>query len=191
MYDILKFKEILKENLDEYRLHHSYCVADEAVRLARLYGGDEQAAYLAGLLHDVTKNFTAEEHLKIFNEFGIILSDVEKASVQLWHSISGACYLKKILKIENEEIISAVRYHTTAKADMTLLELILFVADFTSADRSYPDIGIIREKSNSSLEEAAVYGLAYTISDLASRERAIHPDTIHAYNYFINKKGEV
>ena len=78
-----EYKEILKERLNEKRYYHSLCVADEAVRLSEKYGGDTDKAYLAGLLHDITKNASEEEHLKIFTDFGIILCDIEKNAQKL------------------------------------------------------------------------------------------------------------
>ena len=76
MYD--KYKRILKQRLNEKRYYHSLCVADEALRLAKKYGANPDKAYLAGLLHDITKNSSDQEHLKIFDSFGIILTDTEK-----------------------------------------------------------------------------------------------------------------
>ena len=73
-----EYKEILQKRLTPKRYNHSLCVADEAVRLAKKYGGDQEKAYLAGLLHDITKNATVEEHLHIFNKFDIMLNDIEK-----------------------------------------------------------------------------------------------------------------
>ena len=99
------YKAIIRNQLDDYRYHHSLCVADEAKRLAVLYDEDPESAFLAGLLHDITKNFTPEEHLHIFNKFDIILSDVEKNSDKLWHSISGAAYVEHILNINAENIM--------------------------------------------------------------------------------------
>ncbi len=188
MYNVENLLKALKENLDGYRLKHSFCVADEAVRLATLYGADTDKAYIAGLLHDITKNFSKEEHLKILSDFDIILSDIEVDSVPLLHSISGAAYIKNVLKIEDEEILDAVRYHTTGRAGMSKLELILYVADLTSADRDYPDVEVSRAKSNISLCEAALYGLIYNIKDLSGRHKTIHPDTLHAYNYLIKQR---
>ncbi len=183
-------KELLRDKLDEYRLNHSLCVADEAVRLAEKYGFDKDKAYLAGLLHDITKNRSANEHLKILDSFDIILSDIEKKSPQLWHAITGAGFVNNILKIEDSDIIDAIRYHTTAKADMSLLSKIIYVADFTSSDRSYPDVQVMRDLSNVSLESAMEYALKYTIDDLSSKNRTIHPDTLDAYNFLISNKSE-
>ena len=185
--DYEALKAILQKRLNEKRYYHSLCVADEAKRLAEKYGGDGEKSYLAGLLHDITKNAPDEEHLQIFKEFGIILSDVEQNAKKLWHAMSGALYVKNILEINDPEIIDAIRYHTTAKADMSLLAEILYLADFTSKDRDYEDVDVIREYVDESLEKAFVYALEYSITDLVNQGRAIHPDTVQAYNQAVLK----
>ena len=181
---------IIREKLDDYRYNHSLCVAKEAKRLAILYGENSDDAYLAGLLHDITKNLTPQEHLKIFDDFGIMLTDVEKSSIPVWHGISASVYLKNILKVQNENIISAIRYHTTGKSNMTLFEKLIYLADFTSSDRNYPDVDIMRNLVNTSIEEAMLYSLRFTIKDLISKNRAVHPDTLNAYNEILIKKTE-
>ncbi len=180
--DYEALKSILKSRLNEKRYYHSLCVAKEAERLAEKYGGDAEKACLAGLLHDITKNAQDEEHLKIFREFGIILSDVEKNAKKLWHAMSGAEYVKHVIGISDPDIIDAIRYHTTAKADMSLLAKILYLADFTSEDRDYEDVDIIRGYVDESLEKAFVYALQYSITDLVNQGRAVHEDTVRAYN---------
>ena len=177
-----EYKKILQERLTPKRYHHSLCVADEAVRLAKKYGGDCDKAYLAGLLHDITKNASINEHLQIFSEFGIILNDIEKNAEKLWHAISGAAFIQHKLDITDIEIITAVRYHTTARANMTQLEKLLYLADFTSRDRDYEDVSIMREKVEISMEAALNYALSYTINDLVSRSKPLHIDTVKAYN---------
>lgn len=177
-----EYKEILQKRLTPKRYHHSLCVADEAVRLANKYGGDCEKAYLAGLLHDITKNASEQEHLHIFREFGIMLNDTEKNAEKLWHAMSGAAYIEHVLGIKDNEIITAVRYHTTARAGMTGLEKLLYLADFTSADRDYDDIDIMRQKVEISMEVALDYALSYTINDLVARGKPLHLDTVKAYN---------
>ena len=181
-------KELLKSRLNEKRYKHSLAVADEARRLAAKYGADEEKSYLAGLLHDITKNSPREEHLNIFNTFGIILDDVENNSEKLWHAVSGAAFVRNILKIDDEQIVDAIRYHTTARADMPLLSKILYLADFTSADRDYDDVDVIRALVDKSLNEAFVYALKYSIVDLVKCGRAVHTDTLKAYNQAVLKK---
>lgn len=180
-----EYKNLLNSRLDEYRYRHSLCVADEAKRLALKCGIDAEKAYLSGLLHDVTKNATFEEHLQIFARFGIILNDIEKNAQKLWHAISGAAFCEHILKISDGEIIDAIRYHTTAKAEMSQLCKVLYLADFTSADRSYPDVDVMRKLVDESFEKALVYALKYTIKDLCDQNRAIHNDTLAAYNWAV------
>ncbi len=184
------YKQILQSRLNEKRYNHSLCVADEAARLAQKYGADKEKAYLVGLLHDITKNTSKEEHLKIFNTFGIILNNVECNAEKLWHAISGSAYVKYILNINDEEIFEAIRYHTTAKAQMPLLSLILYLADFTSADRDYEDVDIMRRLVDISLEDAYAYALRYTVMDLAENNRAIHTDTLAAYNEIMIKRSK-
>ena len=176
------FKSILKERLNEKRYLHSLCVADEAKRLAEKYGGDVEKCYLAGLLHDITKNASQDEHLQIFKTFGIILSDVEKNAEKLWHAMSGAAYIENVLQIKDSELIDAVRYHTTAKEKMSKTAKILYLADFTSRDRNYPDVDEIRRLVDISLNDAFIYALKFSITDLTELGKAIHPDTVMAYN---------
>lgn len=182
--------DILKSRLNVNRFYHSVCVADEAKRLAEKYGADTEKAYLAGLLHDITKNSSKEEHLQIFSQFGIMLNDIEKRAEKLWHAMSGAAYVKYILKIEDDEIVSAIRYHTTAKADMTLLEKIIYLADFTSADRDYDDVSVIRQYVDESLDKAFIYALQYSICDLVNNKRCVHLDTLEAYNQVVSTGGK-
>lgn len=177
-----EYKKLLEKRLNEKRYTHSLAVADEAVRLADKYGADRQKAYLAGLLHDITKNASAEEHLNIFSAFGIILTDIEKEAQKLWHAMSGAAYVKHILLIDDDEIYDAIRYHTTAKADLPLLSKVIYLADYTSIDRDYDDVEVIRGLVDESLDSAYLYALKYTITDLTSRGKALHPDTVEAYN---------
>lgn len=176
------YKEILKSRLNEKRYYHSLCVADEAKRLAIKYGGDAEKCYLAGLLHDITKNTSCEEHLQIFESFGIMLNDIEKNAKKLWHAMSGEAYIKNVLGINDPELLDAVRYHTTAKKNMSLTAKILYLADFTSIDRDYDDVEVIRELVNKSIEEAMIYALKYSIVDLVEQSKAIHFDTLEAYN---------
>ncbi len=184
---IEEYKQILKERLTEKRYFHSLCVAEEAKRLAQKYSADEEKCFLAGLLHDITKDTSAEEHFKIFKLFDIMLTDIENGSFKLWHAISGSIYIKNILKIDDNDIFDAVRYHTTAKADMSLTGKILYLADFTSKDRDYEDVDVMRRLVNISLDGALEYALKYTINELVSSSKQVHPDTFEAYNQVVRR----
>ena len=111
----------LKElnTLSEYRRIHSLNVSKEAVRLAEKYGADAEKAEIAGLLHDITKEMDDETQLKIIESGGIMLTAVEKASPQLYHAMSASVYVRTHFGIEDDDICSAIRYHTTARANMS------------------------------------------------------------------------
>ena len=176
------------DTLSEYRRIHSLNVAKEAVRLAEKYGADPEKARLAGLLHDITKETPDDLQLKIIENGGIILTDVERRSPKLWHSISGAVTARDKYGIDDQDIFNAILYHTTARADMSRLEKCIFLADFTSAERNYPDIDVIRKFAEVSLEDGMLYGLKFTISRLSGRGNLISPNALDAYNEILLQK---
>ena len=184
-----QFVEIIRARLSDYRFHHSLCVAEEARRLAQRYGADPEKAYTAGILHDIMKDTPAEAQMEVLTQFGAVLDRVEQNSPTLWHARSGEVFLRNILAVTDEELLQSVRYHTTGRAGMTLLEKVLFVADFTSADRDYPDVDVMRRLADKSLEEAMLYGVEYTIRDLTEKDRAVHPDTVALYNDIVLSIG--
>ncbi len=182
------YSEIIKPLMGEKRYTHSVNVSKEAVALAQKYGADEEKAYTAGILHDITKEFDRDRQLQIMQNSGIILDNIQLKAPKLWHGISGSAYIQSELNILDEDIVNAIRFHTTGRADMSVLEKIIFVADFTSAERTYPGVDVMREKADSSLEEAMIYGFQFTLKDLSSRELAIHPDEINCYNQLVLEK---
>ncbi len=171
--------------MGDYRYNHSLNVAKEAKKLAKLYGADEEKAQLAGILHDITKEMPKKEQLQIITDSGIILDNVQKNAPKLWHGISGSVYVENNLDIHDDDILNAIRYHTTGRAKMSLLEKIIFVADFTSEERTYSGVATMRKKSRHSLEDAMLYGFRFTFKDLSKRELAIHPDEIYCYNEIV------
>lgn len=186
-----QYKEHIKARLSEKRYFHSLCVAEEAVRLADRYGANGEKAYIAGLLHDVLKDTPPEEQLKFAKQFGIILSDLELNAPKLYHSIIGSAYVKEVLGVQDPEIISAIRCHTTAKANMTLLEKILYLADYTSRDRDYDGVEEMRAAVEKDLSSAMRVALKFTVEDLKAKGCPVHPDTLAAYHqYFENEKDE-
>lgn len=182
---IAEYKKLIKSMMSENRYNHCVNVSKEAVKLAKRYGGDEEKAAIAGILHDITKEMPKEEQLQIMLDSGIILDDIQKNAPKLWHGISGSVYIKNHLDIDDEDILNAICYHTTGRAGMSLLEKIIFVADFTSEERTYKGVATMRKKSRKSLEDAMLYGFKFTFSDLSSRELAIHPDELACYNEIV------
>lgn len=180
-----EYRNLIKSKMSEHRFVHSVNVSKEARKLAKIYGSDAEKAAIAGILHDITKEMPVEEQLKIITDSGIILDNVQKNAPKLWHGISGSIYIKENLDINDADILNAIRYHTTGRAGMSLLEKIIFVADFTSQERTYKGVSTMRKKSRKTLDEAMLYGFKFTFSDLSKRELAIHPDELACYNEIV------
>ncbi len=180
-----EFLEEIKKKLNPDRLYHSLNVADEAKKLALHYGADEKKAFTAGLVHDIMKNTPKDEMLDFMLSHGIKLTDVEKANDKIWHAMAGEAYLRDEMHVTDEEILSAVRWHTTAKRHMTLLEKIVFTADFISADRSYPGVEDMRKKAYISLEEAMITGLEFTLCQRIQQGQPISEESLFAYNTLV------
>ncbi len=181
IYDEKTYLADLRSRLDDYRFTHSVNVAQTCRELARRYGEDEEKAYYTGLLHDIFKNESKENTLAFFEENGIVLTVCEQKAPKLWHAMAGSTYLQKKYGFD-EDFINAVRYHTTGRANMSLLEKILFCADFISAERDYPGVEDMRERVQISLEYCMEEGLRFTIDELVNALLPVHPDTIHAFN---------
>lgn len=184
------YDKIINERLKSARYKHSKNVAKEAVRLAKKYGADPAKAEIAGLLHDITKEADGAEHMDVIQRAGIELTELESSSPKLWHAISGSAYVQVELDVTDKEIIDAIRYHTTGRANMTLLDKVIFVADFTSADRDYDGVDKMRKVADKNLDNAVLEGMAFTIADLAQRKVTIAPDTLAGYNELAFLKGK-
>lgn len=181
------YKAAIRPLLSGERYRHSLCVQEAAVLLAKKYGADAEKAAAAGILHDIMKDLPRPEQLERMAKYGVTLTRVERNAPKLWHAMLGAEYIRNELHVADPEILDAVRYHTTGRENMTKLDMVLFVADFISADRDYPGVEKMRAAARKSLEEAAVEGIVYTVCDLADSRRPIHPDTIAAYNDMVLK----
>lgn len=183
--------EILKERVSEKRFSHSCAVADEAERLARIYGEDPVKARLTGLLHDICKDNNYSNQLQMIEKFGIILDIVEKAIPKIWHSLTGAAFLQHELGIGDEDILNAVRYHSTGRAGMSNFEKIIYLADLTSADRKYPSTELIRDALKVSLNKAMEVALSLSITELVNRKKLIHVNSVRAFNEILLENQEV
>lgn len=186
-----EFLEILKSRLTEQRLYHSLCVAKQAKRLAELHGGDAEKAYTAGLVHDIMRYEPAEAMIRLIEDDGQTLTDSEKKITVTLHAVAGEVYLRRVLSVTDADILSAVRYHTTGRENMTLLEKIIYAADLTSDDREYPDIKEVRALADRDLDLAALRGLSFTIEDNARKSRPIHLDTVKAFNYLADRDSSL
>lgn len=173
-----RYRELLRGKLNPRRLFHSECVSECAGVLAERYGASVEKARLAGLMHDVMKNAPANEQLALMPD----ITPLELLNSKVWHQISGEAFLRQNGIVTDEEILGAVRWHTTGKAGMTLLEKIIYVADFISADRDYKDVEVVRRLAYISLEHAILYTSRYTVNKMVSQDLLLHPATVECYN---------
>ncbi len=183
--EFCEYKEIIKDRMSKKRYIHSLNVAKAAEHLAKKYGADVKKAKTAGILHDITKETPYDQQLQIIKSNGIMLNSIQEISPKTWHAISGCLYVEKNLGITDKDILNAIRYHTSGRAGMSLLEKVIFVADFVGDERDYNGVEIMRAKAERSLEEAMLYGVSFSIQDLTSHQCAVDINTFALYNELI------
>lgn len=183
-----EMKKQLEKMLTKKRFDHSIGVMDEAVLLAVRYGADVKKAQIAGLVHDCCKNMSYDELLIYAQGLGIEIDEISLANEKLIHATVGAKYAGQIFKIEDSEILDAIAYHTTGRADMTLLDKIIYIADYIEPTRKdYPWLIEMRRLAYENLDEAVLYGLDIAIGYLIEDRLLIHKDTIDARNDLLFK----
>lgn len=183
-----EYDRLIEERENRKRYIHSKNVAKKAEELAEKFGCDKRRAYIAGLLHDICKNETDENNLKLVEEFGIMVDDISRRERKLWHAIAGAAYIRYVLQLDDYDIINAVRYHTTGRAGASTLEKIIYLADFISDERDFDGVEKIRKSVDGGLDNAMYTAVRFTIQDLAAAGRPIHPDSVAAYNEALARK---
>lgn len=181
--------QIVKKHLPERRYIHTLGVTDTAVALAKRYGADERKAELAGIFHDYAKYRPKEEMEHIIQQENMP-QDLLKYDSELWHAPVGAYLVKKEIGITDEDILDAIRHHTTGRPGMTTLEKVVFLADYIEPNRSFPGVEEVREKAKKSLDEALVLSLQNTIRFLLSKNQLIYPQTVATYNDLLRKMNQ-
>lgn len=187
-FDINKIKKDLKEKLSKNRYEHSLRVADCCKRLAKIYKIDENRAYLSGLVHDCAKNLEEFYMLNKKLNSDIIFDTEERDNENLRHAPIGAVVCKDLYGIFDEEILSAVRYHTIAKENMTLLEKILFISDKIEPDRKYDTVDELRRLADFDIDRAIVKFLNDSFEYLEKKSQKVHHLSVKARDYLINKE---
>ncbi|MBR5479512.1 MAG: bis(5'-nucleosyl)-tetraphosphatase (symmetrical) YqeK [Clostridia bacterium] len=173
-----KIIEILKSTLSEKRLNHTMNVAECSRKLAKVYGADEERAYTAGLLHDITKEYTLEKQLKVCEKYGIILDAAFLESPQLVHPITGAALARELGA--DDEICRAVYNHTLGCVDMTILDKCVWLADLIEPSRNFSGVEEIRTLAYKDIDAAIIAAMTRTVNFLAKKGEIIHPRLIEA-----------
>lgn len=190
MLDYTRLMDYLKENIDEKRIKHSIGTAEEAVQLAQLYGADTEKAYIAGLLHDVAKGKCKYGMMKIADEYGISVDDMEAENVELIHGKLGAAMVEKQLNIHDEDILCAIRWHTTGRTGMSLLEKIIYLADLVEPGRDFQGIDKIRKIAYHDIDKAMREALNQVIGFVQSKGLSLHPYSLEAYNDYNKEEND-
>jgi len=183
-----EIKEWLRLNLTAEKYVHSLGTAEAAGAIAKKSGFDEKKAYFAGLVHDCAKNLSREEQLALIERAWFKLEEGETCNGKILHAPAGAVLAREKFHIEDEEVLSAVRWHTLGRVDMTLLEKIIFLADKIEPETRGREAYEKRLKSLDNpggLEAEILECYDYTIKSLVDRRLKICAQTIEVYNYLL------
>jgi len=185
MLPIEQIQSILKEKLSLHRYHHSLRVQETAEKLAKIYNVSIEKASIAGLVHDCAKDLSDDELLKYAIEFGILIDDIFYYQRQLLHGIVSMELAKMEFKIEDEEILNAIRFHTTGRENMSTLEKIVFIADYIEPGRTFKEVEQLRKEAFSNLDLACLMAMDNTIRYVLSKGDLLHPLTVEARNFIL------
>jgi nicotinate-nucleotide adenylyltransferase len=172
--------------LKRRRIPHVLGTEETAAALARRWGADEEEARRAALLHDCTKKLDREQHLEICRQYGIPLDPEEQREEKLLHALTGAAAARHQFGV-SPQVESAIRWHTTGKADMTTLEKIIYLADYIEPTRDFCDLTELRELAFQDLDRAMLLGLTMAVHDLKKRGMAVHSNSVYARDYLKGK----
>ena len=161
------------------RVKHVLGCRDTAVELARRWGASEEDAARAGLLHDVTKALDGPLQLTLCDAYGRILSDFSRRYPKTLHALTGSLVAERIFG-ENKRVVSAICHHTTGKANMNLLETIIYVADYMEPNRDFPGVERLRQLAYSDIRAALKLGLEMTLEHLKRQGSEVSPESREA-----------
>ncbi|UQZ35597.1 HD domain-containing protein [Paenibacillus sp. PK3_47] len=178
--------EAVSAQMPDKRWQHTLGVMQSSVKLAGRYGADPDRAETAAILHDVAKYWPVERMKEIIERNGLS-QELLNYDKQLWHAEVGAFVAAQEYGITDEEVLGAIRYHTSGREGMTLLEKIVCLADYIEPGRDFPGVDEIRRLSEVSLEEGLIAGLDSTISLLLQKRRIVFPLTVLARNDLVRK----
>ena len=173
--------------LDPRRIPHVLGTEETAAALALRWGADEESARRAALLHDCTKKFDKELQLALCRQYGIEPDAAERREGKLLHASTGAAVAYADFGVSGE-VRDAIRWHTTGKADMTLLEKIIYLADYIEPTRDFCDLTELRRLAFEDLDGALLLGFTMAVEDLAKKGMPVHPNSVLARDYLKGKR---
>jgi predicted HD superfamily hydrolase involved in NAD metabolism len=176
----------LKSMLSEHRYEHSLGVQETAIKLANQFHADVDKACIAGLVHDCAKGFSNETLLKMAVEYGVDINEVYRFQPELLHGPVGAYVAQMEFNIDDEEILHAIRYHTTGCENMSLLDKIIYIADYIEPGRNFPGVDALRQETYNDIDRGVLMALDNTIKYVIERRQLIDVLTIKARNFILS-----
>lgn len=189
MINIDEMALFVKKRINEKRYTHSMNTAIEAAALAKKYGADENKAYIAGLLHDAAKGLPSSSLISIAAENGVEVDEYEMNNPELMHGKIGAAIVSRELGIKDEDILSAIKWHTTGHENMSLLEKIIYLADIIEPGRNFPETEALRKLAYKDIDEAMLKGLWHVMGFVKEKGLTLHPNSVLAYEYIKKSEG--
>ncbi|TFE01086.1 bis(5'-nucleosyl)-tetraphosphatase (symmetrical) YqeK [Jeotgalibacillus salarius] len=176
-------KKIVKDILPEKRYRHTLGVIETALALAREHGVSEEDAGLAAALHDMAK-FHDKEEMKDVIKSHSLNPELLKFHHELWHAPVGAIFAKEKLGIVNEDILNAIKYHTTGRTGMSKLEKVIYIADYIEPGRTFSGVENVRAVAYNDLNEGMKTALKQSMLFLINKNQPVFPDTLASYNEY-------
>ena len=179
---ISRLRPVALSYLKHRRIPHVLGTEQEAIRLAERYGADVEKARVAALLHDCTKKLDMPAQLALCGQYGIALDELEQKALKLLHSKTGAAIARDVFGVD-DEVYSAIWYHTTGHADMTTLEKIIYLADYIEPSRDFPGVDTLRKVCYEDLDKGLLLGLEMTIEEMTAMGNPVHRATVEARDW--------
>ena len=179
---ISRLRPVALSYLKNRRIPHVLGTEQEAIRLAERYGADVEKARVAALLHDCTKKLDMPAQLALCGQYGIALDELEQRALKLLHSKTGAAIARDVFGVD-DEVYSAIWYHTTGHANMTKLEKIIYLADYIEPSRDFPGVDTLRKVCYEDLDKGLLLGLEMTIEEMTAMGNPVHRATVEARDW--------
>lgn len=177
----------LARQIQGERLAHSYRVVETARQLGQRWGAPGEQVAVAALMHDWAKAMKPDYLLAEAERLTLNLDEADRALPHLLHGPVGAAMLADRGLVADPAVLSAIRYHTTGRAGMSLLERVIWLADYIEPGRHFPGVEAIRAEAQVDLTGALLHAFDGTLRYLLERGWLIHPDTLHARNWFLQE----
>ena len=185
--EIKEIRDAIEKELTGKRFEHTLGVAYTAALLAECNDYSSETALLAGLLHDCAKCYSDQKLINICKKNNVELTETELKNTALLHGKAGAVVAKRKYKIADEDILNAIKYHTTGRPNMTVLEKIIYVADYIEPGRNQvPNLSSLRKLAFQNLDAALIQILENIVNYLKSDGKETDPSTEKTYEYYLN-----